>query len=978
MLAIFFFILPLAVESETVTVHLVPHSHDDLGWLFSEDSYYYGCNGYRAHGVDTIISNIVSSLLLNPKRRAIYAEVGFLKMWWDEQDEEAHKLVRDLVRSGRLEIVNGGWSMPDEACPHYNELINDFVAGHEFLTKEIGSLPRTAYQIDPFGHSAEFANLAIQLGYSNLVINRIHHKDLENRRSKKDMEFFWSPYNNTNRIFTHILYDHYNSPKDMNFDDGILGSMAEPFVDKEDSSCYSAKYYQDIFLKRVESWRNSYKTSHVMMTFGNDFTLALGHRVFNNLDRLIKHFDNNPNLGLKVKYSTISEYLAEVRRENKNWSTKTGDFFPYADGEHAYWTGYFTTRPWLKENIVKTGRYLRNIDKMLAMKYATRTSEVTRSSIKAAIDNLRNLREYLGIVTHHDAISGTCTQKVAVSYMERLQQAKRKLDEIVSNLISRESETPFVSCDASFNETSCKYPESFSLKSYPLVISIFNPSSSSQTKIIELPINSKNITISDILGTRVNFNMISNDNFTPSPNLKYKVIFPAFLSPLAFTYYIISSSSIISSEISYTNKQTGKLRNQRFSLNYFYNQFSLTDLYKKSNIHFNLSLEYYTPIHARKDTIQRSGQYIFLPESENTTVISPCTSYRLITTDFFSRLKFKCGNIVQVSVSLYKLSNNVYPEVEYYIDGNQVSRKQMEIIIRYHTDVYHGDEFYTDSNSLGYLKRKWSHYDGVNIDIKEEVPFNYYPVTGYLAIQSNSTGMWLGIVPDRSQGGTVMNKKPENSLKGAEIELMIYRQTNSYDNKGIPEPYLETINGSTVSIVTKHMIVPEDSLDKVRVASFKRENQPQIFFSYTFNTNSIRSIANSVDLTSCGNLNNYIIHLRLKTPEIFILRVQQLVNSGLFPIRCYIRSILPDSLNFDIVQLNLDESESYNKMTSRTEAWEKLVQSSEDISLIPGDSSLGISWDDKYSDSHVTFVDFAIKTFAFKLSRKLEYSIEIS
>jgi hypothetical protein len=230
--------------------------------------------------------------------------------------------------------------------------------------------------------------------------------------------------------------------------------------------------------------------------------------------------------------------------------------------------------------------------------------------------------------------------------------------------------------------------------------------------------------------------------------------------------------------------------------------------------------------------------------------------------------------------------------------------------------------------------------------------------------------MWLGIIPDRSQGGTALSEKSPASMYGTELELMIYRQTSSNDNKGISEPYLETIDGSkSVSIITKHVIVPEDSLDKVRVASFRREDQPQFFYSYSSKANLLRpgSTAINVDATSCGDLSNYIIHLRLKTPEIYILRVQQLVSSGSFPIRCFIRSTIYTSRNFTVVELNLDESETFNRMDSRTKAWESLIESSEDISLISGDPSQGISWDVEYSDIHVTFGDFPIRTFAFKL-----------
>ena len=46
-------------------------------------------------------------------------------MWWDEQSHEMKELTRDLVSNGQLELVNGGWSMHDEACPIYDDMINN-------------------------------------------------------------------------------------------------------------------------------------------------------------------------------------------------------------------------------------------------------------------------------------------------------------------------------------------------------------------------------------------------------------------------------------------------------------------------------------------------------------------------------------------------------------------------------------------------------------------------------------------------------------------------------------------------------------------------------------------------------------------------------------------------------------------------------------------------------------------------------------
>jgi alpha-mannosidase len=55
--------------------------------------------------------------------------------------------------------------MPDEAVTHYDDIINNFIIGHEFLLKEIGTKPRVAWQIDPFGHSSAFPRLLADMGF---------------------------------------------------------------------------------------------------------------------------------------------------------------------------------------------------------------------------------------------------------------------------------------------------------------------------------------------------------------------------------------------------------------------------------------------------------------------------------------------------------------------------------------------------------------------------------------------------------------------------------------------------------------------------------------------------------------------------------------------------------------------------------------------------------------------------------------------
>ena len=66
--------MPIEWQDKTV-VHMIHHSHDDVGWLETVDQYY---NNY----VNKIITGVVEQLLINEKRRFSQVEMKFLSMWW--------------------------------------------------------------------------------------------------------------------------------------------------------------------------------------------------------------------------------------------------------------------------------------------------------------------------------------------------------------------------------------------------------------------------------------------------------------------------------------------------------------------------------------------------------------------------------------------------------------------------------------------------------------------------------------------------------------------------------------------------------------------------------------------------------------------------------------------------------------------------------------------------------------------------------
>ena len=114
-----------AVADDVVNVHIVPHTHDDVGWLKTVDQYYSGTErSIDGAGVKYILDSVVDELQKDQRRTFIYVEIAFFIRWWREQSENTKTIVKKLVANKQLEFINAGWSMNDEATTDYNAIID--------------------------------------------------------------------------------------------------------------------------------------------------------------------------------------------------------------------------------------------------------------------------------------------------------------------------------------------------------------------------------------------------------------------------------------------------------------------------------------------------------------------------------------------------------------------------------------------------------------------------------------------------------------------------------------------------------------------------------------------------------------------------------------------------------------------------------------------------------------------------------------
>ena len=183
--------------ASSLTVHIVPHTHDDVGWLKTVDQYYVGLHNEIQHAmVQFILDSVIHELAKNPERRFMYVEQAFFQRWWREQGDDIRNLTKTLVANKQLEFVNGGWCMHDEATTYFVDMIDQTTLGHKFIQQEFGdsALPTVGWQIDPFGHSATQASLLSgAVGFDALFFGRIDHQDHDYRIARKNLEFVWRP-----------------------------------------------------------------------------------------------------------------------------------------------------------------------------------------------------------------------------------------------------------------------------------------------------------------------------------------------------------------------------------------------------------------------------------------------------------------------------------------------------------------------------------------------------------------------------------------------------------------------------------------------------------------------------------------------------------------------------------------------------------------------------------------------------------------
>jgi hypothetical protein len=282
-----------------------------------------------------------------------------------------------------------------------------------------------------------------EMGFDAFFFARLDYQDKDRRLADKEMEYIWRPsweeLGENAQIFTHALYAHYSAPSGFDFDtrntdDAIVDDprLTSYNVDHKAAKLYDHFYHQ---MQHYKSQKNMFQT------WGDDFHFMNSHKYFYSLDALIDYWNEvvYPQTNIELIYSTPRIYIDALIAEELTWPTKYDDIFPYADDSESFWTGYFTSRANDKKYFRDGSHTLHSSNKLFALEGIDQGIDEKDVAEMQRVTEV--MKDVVGIVQHHDAITGTAKQHVSNDYKERVYKGTQEVNKVYAAVVDKLAQT---------------------------------------------------------------------------------------------------------------------------------------------------------------------------------------------------------------------------------------------------------------------------------------------------------------------------------------------------------------------------------------------------------------------------------------------------------------------------------------------------------------------------------------------------------
>lgn len=847
-------------RAHKLKVFIVPHSHNDPGWIKTFENYYKSQT--RA-----IFLNMVEKLGEKPGRRFVWAEISFLSLWWNTDATAREKTIfTDLVKSGQLEIVTGGWVMNDEANAHWLSIIQQLTTGHQWLIDNLDIIPKNTWAIDPFGYSSSQPYLSKLAGFDNSVIQRVHYRIKKELALNKQLEFRWRQLwdgKGATDMFTHMMpFYSYDVPHSCGPDPRICCQFDFKRLPGNGVSCPWGIPAKKITQKNIEEraytildqWRKKaqlYRSNVLMFPLGDDFRYDRAtewDNQFTNYEMLIDYINSKDEWNAEVQFGTLQDYFKALHNEIKsqNFPVLSGDFFTYADRNKHYWSGYYTSRPFYKNMDRVLLAYVRAAEIITAQ--ATMSKSVSNLLSIQLRDRVEAARRYLSLFQHHDGVTGTSRDEVREDYAKKMHQAikysQSAIQQAAYHLLGKPKVLEKVEEDIYFDiddiwrrhdEIPSKITIALDVLSPMKKIVLYNSLAFKRQEVVSVIVSSPYIEIFDPEGDQIISQVsplpTSGEKTLTFAGNKYMVSFLATVDALALTVFTVSLRDSLS-----TNKYTKYAKVRVFNADYLnaelpkvfqlehpplgfddinlttgdsttliFDREGLIKTVKSGHKEYDISMEFVT-YDSDTTTDNNSGAYLFIPKSPPEKLrTSPNPEMIAIEgplkSSLYSALVDPNNAYILATTSIY--NNPSLPQVEIEMSNTlqvQHEADNVEVAMKLVTNIRNDDTFYTDLNGMQMIKRKT--FD------KLPTQANFYPLPAATYIEDDHSRL------------TILTSTPLGmaAQQPGQIEIMQDRRLSRDDNRGMNQGVMD-------NVLTRHTfrIILEDS-----IASCKRvdKNHP--------------------------------------------------------------------------------------------------------------------------------------------------------
>ena len=760
---------------EKLTVIVVPHSHNDPGWLWTLDTYY---NVRTRH----ILTNTVRFLLQHPDFKMIWTEMVFLDIWWKESSQNLRNQFKDLVQKGQIEILSGGWVSVDEATTHYTAVLDQLVEGHMWVQETLGVYPNISWSIDPFGYSTSLPYLWYKSGMKDMAILRLHGALKQYMGNRHVLTFNWRQFwdsKGDNDILCHVepytLYAiEYICGPDQEFCKTLdFGRQAGlPQNDNDRIPIGNGRYLngmKEYAEKLVEQYRikaDHYRHNVLLMPHGDDFRYIMDYEFqanYDNMKRIMDHVNKRPELNVHMKFGTVGEYFDMVHESIKEFGTSeksvSGDFFTYTDRDDEYWSGYYTSRPFDKRMIRYMHEILRTAEIFLT--YAQVKAQQNNYKFKnldRVLSDLQAARRTHGLVQHHDAITGTSAANTVKDFENRISSAietlKRVLTASVESILLKDevkSSPELLSVDVQKQPDMPVERRILPASNGGTRVILTNSHSQERSEIISLIVNSADIVILDQEQKQVEVQVNPCwSNYDKMLDSMYEAHFPVRIPAMGFAVYTIKKSELdktkfasikiyngdVNVKANTFTKTTDEEGGQEFKVesNQLYATFSRSTgllqqvCMKGTSVKcttINLDWIYYDG--------DNNNAYCFGKDARPNVIFQKKNFIKVVTGKLVTQITIN-HPLLQHSVSLYHSDGlqGKYVYIENVATLIHADDKNKELLMRISSSIKNEKmQYYTDENSFQFVSRQTrSNYP---------MAANIFPITSHAFIQDKST-----------------------------------------------------------------------------------------------------------------------------------------------------------------------------------------------------------------------------------------------